>query len=105
MSSIIGTTWTFFVQLAVPAGADDELTGSILGNFGASELGEAAETIELGGLSWEVFMPDGELAIVLARASSGDMTYILGIAATPDQVEALSESLLQPAVGAFTADA
>lgn len=96
---------TFFVQLAAPLEASDELTGQILANFGASELGEPVEAMDIGDLTWEVFMPEGDLAVVVARSESDSMTYLLAVAATPDEIEALTASILQPAVGAFTPDA
>ena len=95
---------TFFIQLSAPLESSDELTERILGNFGASDLGDPVEAMAVGDLTWEVFMPDGELGIVIARATGDTAVHMLGVAASPDEIEALTASVLQPAVGAFTPD-
>jgi imidazolonepropionase-like amidohydrolase len=96
---------TFFVQLVAPLQAAEELVGQVLGNFGAVELGDPLESIELGSLTWGVFMPEGELGIVVARSEDESMAYLLAVAAAPDEIEALTASVLRPAVEAFAPDA
>jgi imidazolonepropionase-like amidohydrolase len=95
---------TFFVQLAAPLDASEGLTERILANFGASELGAAVESIELGDLTWQVYKPQGDLAIIVARSASETMAYLLAVVSTPDEIEELTASILQPAVGAFAPD-
>lgn len=95
---------TFFVQVGAPFETSDEVAGRILTNFGVSDLGDPVEAMTVGDLTWEVYMPQGELGIVLARSSGESMTYLLAVAALPDEIEALTASILQPAVGAFTPD-
>lgn len=93
---------TFLVQLAAPAEGADELVAGVLQNFGASEAGQPVDSFEVGDLTWELFMPQGELGIVMATSISGESAYVIAIAALPDEIEALTESVLQPAVIAFT---
>ena len=50
-------------------------------------------------------MPEGELGIVVARSEDESMAYLLAVAAAPDEIEALTASVLRPAVEAFAPDA
>ena len=93
---------TFLVQLAAPAGSAEDLLGGVLAEFGAVAGGDPVDRFELGALTWEVLMPEGDLGLVVAIATSDEMAYLVALAARPDEVEALSASVLQPAVGAFT---
>lgn len=93
---------TFLVQLAAPAEAADALAASVLENFGAADLGEAVDSFEIGDMTWEVFMPQGELGIVVALATTDEAAFLVGLASLPDEIETLTDSVLQPAVIAFT---
>lgn len=68
---------------------------------GAAELGEPVETVELDGFGWEVFVPDAPMSLVVATATPADRMLVIALAASPDELSQLIESVFQPALGAF----
>ena len=74
----------------------------MLAEFGGVPGGDPVDRFELGALTWEVLTPEGDLGLVVAIATSDEMAYLVALATRPDELEALSVSVLQPALGAFT---
>ena len=95
---------TFFIQQSARGLATLDLVAGILEQFGGSvdALGDPVDVIELNGVEWSVWAPEAELALLVAGAEAGGRAYIVAVATTPGEIDALAETLLQPAVAALT---
>ncbi len=73
----------------------------LIGEFGATAPGDVVDSVELNGLTWEVFAPEAELGLIMARADVADQTLVVVLAAPPDQLDELVGSVFQPVVAAL----
>ena len=95
---------TLIVQLAAPGESAEALSRSVLANFGVSALSAVPiDSYESAALAWEIYLLESEMAnLALALAETDETAYLVLLAASPDQIDALAETVFLPAVDALT---
>ena len=93
---------TLLAQIARPSAKADEVIGELLAEFGASSLPDPVRTIETEASIWQVYIIASDTPLVLALAEAAETTYLVGLVAIPDEVDALLDTLFLPAVEALT---
>lgn len=93
---------TVLVQRSAPMESADELITGTLGEFGVEGLpAEPMDRIEMGELSWTLYMLQGRSTLATAVAETETTTYLVLLSAAPAEVDALVESVFFPALGAL----
>lgn len=92
---------TFLIQQAAPAAAAGELTAGILENFAVTELGPAVDTVTIDELTWEIFAPEAELGLLVARSEVASKAVVVALAALPSELDELAELVLRPALSSL----
>lgn len=96
---------TIIAQQAAPMAADALLT-AILPQLGLTEAPESigtyqGETLEWTLYSMEVAAPGGDLAVDLALAHQSGTTYLVLLQTSPEEFDALHETIFLPTLDAF----
>ena len=95
-------------QTAIPGGTVEQFTASFLPELGVEELPDRVDSVQPADLVWDLYMLEdveiygeqGSLALALAEDDAG--AYIIALFAGPDEIEALVETVGNPALAAFT---
>lgn len=92
---------TFLVQQPATTATAGDLLDGVLDDFGATELGDPVDGVETDGVTWEVFAPEAELGLLVAKAEIGDQVLVAALAARPNEIDELAELVLRPAITAL----
>ena len=94
---------TLLAQLSSPNETADEFLGQILANLGVPSLPETpVRVMDSDALSWSLYLVSGDPTTAVALAESETTTYMVAMKAAGDEFDALADSLLVPAIMAFT---
>ena len=94
---------TILVQLAAPTANSETFIGEILANLGVAALPETpVRVMDSDALSWSLYLVSGDPTTAVALAESDTTTYMVAMKASGDEFDALADSLLVPAIMAFT---
>src|SRR5215212_6891782 len=96
---------TLLAQQCAPVSAEDVLA-SLLPQLRLTEAPQSIGTHQGEALEWtlyevDVALGEGEVAVDLALADETGTTYIVLLQSTPDEHDALRESIFLPALNAF----
>ncbi|MGD8473269.1 MAG: alpha/beta hydrolase [Anaerolineae bacterium] len=92
---------TTLIEQAAPGTASDLLAG-LLARMGAEDAQVGMEEYEADGLSWALFSLEVQtVAVDIALTESGDQVLLILLQSTPDEREALVESVYMPAIDAL----
>jgi len=94
---------TILGQLAAPAGDREAFLGEILTNLGVAALPETpVRVMDSDALSWSLYLVSGDPTTAVALAETDTTTYIVVLRAAADELDALADELLVPAIMALT---
>lgn len=95
---------TLIVQLSAPGESAESLALSVLANFGVSELPvEPIDSYESAALAWTLYQLESPMSpMALALAETDSAAYLVLLAAPGEEMDALAETVLFPAVDALT---
>jgi hypothetical protein len=89
------------IEQAAPGTASDLLAG-LLARLGVDDAPAIMEEYEAEDLSWALFSVEVQIvAVDIALAESGDQVLVIVLQSTPDEREALYESVYLPAIDAL----
>jgi imidazolonepropionase-like amidohydrolase len=95
---------TMLLQLSAPGTSAEELALSALANFGVLELlAEPMDSYQSATLTWTLYQLNSPMAPMgLALAETDSAAYLVLLAAPGEEMDALAETVLFPAVDALT---
>jgi len=95
---------TMLLQLSAPETSSEELALSVLARFGVSEVpAEPFLTYESAALAWTLYQLESPRApLALGLAEKDNVAYVVLMAASGEEMDALAETLFFPAVNALT---
>ena len=95
---------TMLLQLSAPGTSAEELALSALANFGVLELpAEPMDSYQSVTLAWTLYQLNSPMAPMgLALAETDSAAYLVLLAAPGEEMDALAETVLFPAVDALT---
>ncbi|MCP4406113.1 MAG: amidohydrolase family protein, partial [bacterium] len=94
---------TMLVQLAAPGVEAKVFALDVLGKFGVTELPAPGDRFESAHLAWDLYRIKSEMApLGLALAEKDGVAYLILLAAPPDHIDTLAETVFLPALNALT---
>ena len=94
---------TLIAQMAAPGEDAESIALAVLANFGLTELpATPMDSYESAALTWEIYLLESERATLgLALAETDQVAYLVLLAAAPDEIDTLAETLFFPVVDAL----
>lgn len=93
---------TLLAELAAPNEHADAMTSELLGELGVTSLPEPIRTIPTDRLTWSIHAPAGTVPMLVARAETDAVTYLVMLVSSRAEQDMLAEAVLFPAIQALT---